>query len=107
MPTPDYSHVAVLRLAHPDAPSLREVGRACGLSATWLSNFERGISAITEAQLALYARAIDRDPEEVRLRWIRQSLLYHETAARTMREKLKAAGKVRGYKGTHRAKRTA
>jgi len=89
----EYSHVAVLRLAHPDAPSLREVARTVGLSATLLSQFERGIVDVSPAKLALYAKAVDVDPEMVRTRWMQQALSFHQEQVLQLRDAMKRSGR--------------
>jgi len=94
----EYSHVAVLRLAHPDAPSIREVARQLGMSVTWLATFERGMADLSPEKLAAYAKAIDRSPEEVAIRWMQQALTYHEQNVEQLRAALAKAGK-RGRPG--------
>jgi len=88
----EYSHVAVLRLAHPDAPSLREVGRRVGLSATALSQFERGIVDVSPEKLVAYAKALDLDPEVVLVRWLQQSLAFHLATAEERRSAIRSLG---------------
>jgi len=88
----EYSHVAVLRLAHPDAPSLREVARTVGLTATYLSEFERGIVDMSHERLALYAKALDVKAEVVRVRWLQQALSYHLAAIDELRAAIKSSG---------------
>lgn len=95
MKAPEFSHVAVLRLAHRDNPSLREVGRAVGVSKALLSQFERGVVPLSDDRLERYAKAIERDVEEVKRRWLHQSLVYHEAAAAELREAIRQTGTKR------------
>lgn len=88
MKTPEISYVAVLRVAHPDSPSLREIGRQIGLSAAAVSAFELGRVTLGPDKIAEYAKAVGRSVEEVRARWTRQALAFHSAKALELRAEL-------------------
>lgn len=85
---PEISYVAVLRFAHPEAPSLRDVGRRIGLSAAALSAFELGRAMIGQEKLEAYAQAVGRPVQEVRWRWTRQAIAFHSEQMQQLRSEL-------------------
>jgi transcriptional regulator with XRE-family HTH domain len=87
-----FSPLTVLRLAAPDAPSLREVARTLGVSASAVSLFERGRSALTAEKIKLYAKAVGRRPSEVTDRWMRARIMYHEGALSKLRSEMRSNG---------------
>lgn len=88
MTASEISFVSILRAAHPDAPSMREIARGIGVSAASVSLFELGRYELPPQKLEAYAKAIERTVEEVRWRWMRQALAFHAARAAELREQI-------------------
>jgi len=88
MKTETPSYVSVLRMAHPDTPSMREIARQIGCSASAVSLFELGRQALSPDRLKAYAEAIERSAEEVRHRWAMQAAAFHSARAAELREEI-------------------
>lgn len=86
MKEPQFSPLTVLRLAAPDAPSLRELARVIGRSPTLISRFELGRAMLAKADVALYAKAVGRTTAEVTARWEQAALAYHLSMVRSLRK---------------------
>jgi transcriptional regulator with XRE-family HTH domain len=89
---PAFSPLTAIRLAAPDSPTLREVAREMGVSGQLVSMFEAGRTELSDANLAKYAKAVDRTAADVRARWLQTAFSYHTARARQLREELTALG---------------
>jgi transcriptional regulator with XRE-family HTH domain len=89
------SPLAVLRLAAPGAPSLREISRVCGVSASALSMFEQGRYSLGSKALTAYSKAVGQPARVVRERFLQASAMYHQMSLRRVRDELTKLGSRR------------